>query len=263
LTALSTILNVVHEASAQLTRRDSPARPPTGRTDARGVVADSAAERLVSRRERGSRPAQPTFALGSRLRVERHRVGLSARELARRLRVSPSLVSQIETGKIQPSVRTLYAMVNALGVSVDELFAPPARPGSIGSVEGGVGSAAASAGVERRREARHVQRRDSRRVIELNSGVRWEWLTAADQGAVEFVEAIYGVGGASSPDGKLVRHSGREFGLVLSGRLHVTVGSGQCVLEAGDSISFSSNIPHRLLNDGNEIVEAIWVVVDR
>ena len=63
-------------------------------------------------------------ALGARLREERDRLGLSLRELARRLDVSPSLVSQIETGKIQPSVRTLYAIVSELGVSLDEVFAP-------------------------------------------------------------------------------------------------------------------------------------------
>ena len=65
--------------------------------------------------------------LGERLRQERDRLGLSLRELARRLDVSPSLVSQIETGKIQPSVRTLYAMVSELGVSLDEMFAPRGR----------------------------------------------------------------------------------------------------------------------------------------
>ena len=47
---------------------------------------------------------------------------MSLRELARRLDVSPSLVSQIETGKIQPSVRTLYAIVCELGLSLDEIF---------------------------------------------------------------------------------------------------------------------------------------------
>ena len=61
-------------------------------------------------------------ALGERLREERTERGLSLRELARRLEVSPSLVSQIETGKIQPSVRTLYAMVSELGVSLDDVF---------------------------------------------------------------------------------------------------------------------------------------------
>ena len=78
-----------------------------------------------------------------------------------------------------------------------------------------------------------MQRADARRVIELESGVRWERLTTWNDRDVDFLYTIYEVGGASSPEGKLVRHSGREFGIVLSGRLGVTVGFEEHVLDAG------------------------------
>src|ERR1700728_4774967 len=61
-------------------------------------------------------------SVGAQLRERRFAVGMSLRELARRIEVSPSLVSQIETGKIQPSVRTLIAIVSELGLSVDQIF---------------------------------------------------------------------------------------------------------------------------------------------
>jgi transcriptional regulator with XRE-family HTH domain len=184
---------------------------------------------------------------------------LSLRELARRLDVSPSLVSQIETGKIQPSVGTLYAMVSELGVSFDDVFAA-AEPATPESAEQADAPAPADrpAGEESR-----VQRAGTRRAIELESGVRWERLTTWNDRDVDFLYAIYEVGGASSPEGKLVRHSGREFGIVLAGRLGVTVGFEEQVLEPGDSISFESTIPHRLHNDGDEVVTAIWVVLGR
>jgi transcriptional regulator with XRE-family HTH domain len=194
--------------------------------------------------------------LGERLRTERDRLGLSLRELARRLEVSPSLVSQIETGKIQPSVRTLYAMVSEIGVSLDELFAPagaqPAQNGPASVVKRGP-----TAPPER------VQRAGERRVIELESGVRWERLTTWNDSDVDFLYAIYEVGGASSPAGQLVRHNGREFGIVISGRLGVTVGFEEHVLEPGDSISFESTIPHRLYTVGDEPVRTVWVVIGR
>ena len=60
--------------------------------------------------------------LGPRLRAIRLGRGLSLRELARRVDLSPSAVSQIETGKMQPSVRTLYALVSEFGVTVDEVL---------------------------------------------------------------------------------------------------------------------------------------------
>ena len=61
----------------------------------------------------------------------------------------------------------------------------------------------------------------------------------------------------------LVRHSGHEFGHVLSGTLHVVVGFDEFVLGPGDSITFPSSTPHRLSNEGSEPVRAIWVVRGR
>ena len=60
--------------------------------------------------------------LGPRLRAIRVARGVGLRELARRLDLSPSSISQIETGKIQPSVRTLYALASEFGVTVDEVL---------------------------------------------------------------------------------------------------------------------------------------------
>ncbi len=60
--------------------------------------------------------------IGTRLREERDRVGISQRELARRIGLSASMISQIESGQSKPSVSTLYAIVTELGVSVDDIF---------------------------------------------------------------------------------------------------------------------------------------------
>ena len=60
--------------------------------------------------------------IGARLRDERERVSISQRELARRLGVSASLISQVESGQSKPSVSTLYAIVTELGVSLDDVF---------------------------------------------------------------------------------------------------------------------------------------------
>ena len=73
----------------------------------------------------GGRPqveVQGPNLVGPRLRVERERQRIGLRELARRVNVSASLISQVELGKATPSVGTLYAIVNELGMSLDELF---------------------------------------------------------------------------------------------------------------------------------------------
>ena len=62
-----------------------------------------------------------------------------------------------------------------------------------------------------------------------------------------------------------MRHMGREYGVVLAGRLRVTIGfdEEEYELGPGDSIAFESSRPHRLENAGDEPVEAIWFVVGR
>jgi quercetin dioxygenase-like cupin family protein len=108
-----------------------------------------------------------------------------------------------------------------------------------------------------------VQRHDSRPVVDLESGVRWERLTARNESGVEFLLTIYPSGSESGPPDALVRHTGREFGIVLKGSLGLTVGFDEYTLAAGDSVFFDSTVPHRLHNDGEETVEAVWVVLGR
>ena len=64
-------------------------------------------------------------------------------------------------------------------------------------------------------------------------------------------------------DDRLMRHPGREYGYVLSGRLGVQLGFERHELETGDSIAFDSTMPHRLWNLGDEPVHGIWFVVGR
>ncbi|MBX5441421.1 MAG: helix-turn-helix domain-containing protein [Solirubrobacteraceae bacterium] len=215
--------------------------------------------------------SQPSAAasvdVSRRLREARERSGLSLRQLARRLDISASALSQIETGKSRPSVRTLYALVSELGLSLDELFdhETPARPapagGTVVTRGGGLGDApdwlAAAGGGE------PVQRAGSRPRLELDSGVVWERLTAHHDPIIEFLHVVYEPGGASNAKGQLVRHAGREYGIVLSGELDVTVGFETYRLGPGDSISFSSDEPHLLANNGDVPATGIWFVVGR
>jgi len=209
------------------------------------------------------KPAAPKTAdaqseLGPRLRAIRLRQGVGLRELARRLDLSPSSISQIETGKIRPSVRTLYALASEFGVTVDEvLFNEMPLP-----VDGASPSAR---GVSHTvsEPALAVQRAVERPAIALNSGVKWERLMSWADEDVEFIEATYAPGGASSPDDSFVRHHGHEFGYVLSGTLRVVVGFDEFVLEPGDSSTFPSWTTFRLSNDDTETVRAICVVRGR
>jgi transcriptional regulator with XRE-family HTH domain len=209
--------------------------------------------------EPGARPDYPQ--MGERLRAARTARRLSLRELAGRLGVSPSLISQIETGRANPSVSTLYAIATELDVSLDELLfndrraAEPAEPAAPVRAEVATGGTMT--------QAPPVQRADSRHSIRLASGVNWERLTTASEPGIEFLHVTYEVGGASSPPDAFQRHPGHEWGYVLRGRLQVRIGFDEYVLEPGDAISINSSIPHRLATIGDEPVEAIWFVLGR
>jgi transcriptional regulator with XRE-family HTH domain len=199
--------------------------------------------------DRAAPPGSPDDYIGARLREERERQGLSLRKLAPRLGISPSALSQIETGSSRPSVSTLYAIVNELDLSFDELFAHGKRK---------------ARSPRRRKPARErqvVQRAVDRKMIELKSGVRWERLNPGGERDVDFLEVEYSVGGASGCGDSLAQHAGREYGVVTSGALKVTVGNEEFTLRPGDSICFDSMAPHRLETIGDEPARAIWLVI--
>jgi transcriptional regulator with XRE-family HTH domain len=189
--------------------------------------------------------------VGSRLRAERERLGISLRELARRVGVSPSLVSQIELDRVNPSVSTLYALVTELGMTMSDVFGDNTQRSSSRVVR------------EHSNGEGLVARPDTRRVINLASGVRWERLTPHSDPDVEFLYVVYPVGAESCPEDALVTHGGREFGYVTSGTLGVRVGFDEYELGPGASIAFDSSSPHRLWTIGSEPVHAIWVVIGR
>jgi transcriptional regulator with XRE-family HTH domain len=193
--------------------------------------------------------------IGTRLREERERVGISQRELARRIGLSASMISQLESGQSKPSVSTLYAIVTELGVSLDDVFRGTEGHASVERTSADGPSEAA--------EHDPVVRPEERHVIDLASGVRWERLTSHEHEDVDFLHVIYDVGGSSAGDTMMMRHSGREYGYVLSGYLGVQLGFEEHKLGPGDSIAFDSTQPHRLWNLGEEPVHGIWFVVGR
>lgn len=189
--------------------------------------------------------------IGDRLRLERTQAGISQRELARRLGLSASMISQIESGLSKPSVGTLYAIVTELNLSLDRVIRGEDYE-QAGLPDGPTPPTSSPKVTPSERQA-----------IELASGVRWEELTAESEDGVDFLHATYEVGGSSTPDQSLMRHHGREYGYVMSGVLGIQIGFQEYVLEAGDSIAFDSTRPHRLYNRGEAPVHAIWFVVGR
>jgi transcriptional regulator with XRE-family HTH domain len=191
-------------------------------------------------------------SVGARLREARTLRRLSLRSLAQSLGVSASLISQVETGKTQPSVSTLYAMANHLGLSLDELL-------------GGApsGPRAATQPDRTAPAVPNVQRASDNAVLEMENGVRWEHLASQPGGPADSILVTYQPGGSSSVEGKLMRHSGIEYAYILEGSLTLQLEFETHVLGPGDSLQFDSIRPHLFTNNGTTVARGVWFVVGR
>ncbi|MBJ7608269.1 MAG: MerR family transcriptional regulator [Candidatus Dormibacteraeota bacterium] len=188
------------------------------------------------RSERPSqRPAGQANSLGERLRGRRLDLGLSLRSLAARAALSPSLVSGVERGVVQPSVASLQKMSAALGTSVAALASMPL---SACQVLGG-----------------EVLPSDLR-----TPGVQIEDLSGTAQ-VLEpqrfSIEPGHGSGGEYT-------HAGEEFLYVIDGLLSITLdGCEQFDIEAGMSLCFESSRSHRWWNPGDVVTRVLWINTPR
>jgi transcriptional regulator with XRE-family HTH domain len=196
---------------------------------------------------------------------------LSLRKLAEEAGVSPSLISQIENGKTQPSVQTLYAIVHCLDITVDEL-----THGSEGSVaEPGPGGTAERALAAEPTGASHVpppmspvapslgtapvlRKPDEHRKIEMEGGVTWEQLAGWGSDDVEVILVTYPPGSSSSVEGRLSRHNGTEYAYLIDGALTLHLEFDTYELAAGSSVHFDSTRPHMYVNDSDELARGVW-----
>ena len=176
--------------------------------------------------------------VGLQVHALRKEKNLTLTQLADEARLSPAIVSQIERGLANPSFTTLAQLAHALEISVgrlcighDETKAPVVRK-------------------DDRRNLRGVARKSLGEAV-------YELLTPDLNGSLE-AQWIVSPPGHDTSDTPF-RHGGEEFGIVLSGTKDVYLDGGRHTLNAGDSITFDSTIPHWFTNHYEEICVAIWV----
>lgn len=208
---------------------------------------------------------EPIAYLGSRLKEIRLKTDLSLREVARQLNVSPSFVSQIENGKSQPSVATLYAFAKLFAVPVDVLFqavgdsiVAPTKQSEIDVNRKNFEKPTDAWG--RSKALISAVNPKNRSIITMDSGVTWERLAATSEESVNFMEIAYEPGAETNKSGEMIFHEGFEYGYGLEGEVEVTIGDVVLQLSAGHSIGFDSSIPHRFRNTSSANFRGIWFV---
>lgn len=158
--------------------------------------------------------------VGARLRYVRLRHGLSQRALAKKAGVVNSTISLIESGKANPSVGALKRILDAVPIGLAEFF---------------------SLTPDRSEKAFYA----SEELVEIGKGrISYRQVGDALFGrALQLLKERYEPG---ADTGRIpLAHDGEEGGIVLSGRLEVTVDDERRILGPGDAYYFSSRRPHR------------------
>jgi transcriptional regulator with XRE-family HTH domain len=191
------------------------------------------------------------FDIGDELRRVRLSRKLSLRSVASAVGVSASLLSQVETGKTQPSVSTLYALVNHLNISLDGLMKGTSQ--SDGEKPDGAGYEDGHHGI--------VQRRNENPLIEMENGVVWERLADGGRDDADPLMVTYEPGSSSSVEGKMMRHDALEYGVIIEGTLTLRIENEVHEIYPGDSFSFDANRLHIWENNSAKPARGIWFVI--
>lgn len=170
--------------------------------------------------------------VGARLRSVRTSFGLSQRELARRAGVTNGLISLIEQNRVSPSVSSLKKVLDGVPMSLAEFFTLDMTdaPQAFYSAE---------------------------ELVEIgNEEVSLRLVAAKRPGRqMTVLHERYAAGSATGEE--MLAHRGEESGIIIKGRIELTVGGTARVLGPGEAYYFSSQLPHRFRNVGREVCEII------
>lgn len=178
-------------------------------------------------------PERPAVRIGAKLRTTRNLRGLTLEKVAQAAGLTKGFVSRLERDDVSPSVASLVAVCDVLGLRVGELFDPPQSS---------------------------VLRAGEGRLINFGGqGAVERLVTPGTQSALEVIHSLIEPGG-SGGDELYALACEAECAYVLAGRVEVVLESGSEILGPGDAMTFSGNSPHTWRNPGEERCEVLWIL---
>jgi transcriptional regulator with XRE-family HTH domain len=179
-------------------------------------------------------------SLGQRIKALRAERGLQQRQLAEKAGLTPSMLSQIESGRLTPSLPTLGKVAGALGVPIGSLFeaAPNGRL--------------------------HVSRTSDHPVVSFEgTSERWHVLGAGlFQGKIRAVVSTLGPRGKGVKTDKVILEPGQmKLFYVVEGKVSLHYNGESHALQAGDSAYLDGGIPHGWENAGTRAAKVLWVIL--
>jgi len=178
------------------------------------------------------------YPFGNKIRKIREKKKLTLKSVAAGAGVSESLISQIERNKVSPSIDTLITIADVLDVDLEYIFSDYKKKRSV-----------------------NIVRADERNIRTIGS-VTYEQLSSiiSLEGKTHDIEAyILQIPEGEERGSSKYGHVGKELGVIIQGKGILEYGGHNYTLNEGDSISFSSDIPHKLKNSGKTVLKALWV----
>jgi transcriptional regulator with XRE-family HTH domain len=171
--------------------------------------------------------------LGRKLRFYRLKLDITLKDLAGKIGVTPSLLSQIEHGKASPSLQTLRSIAEVFNIPIGILFEMNSRPSP----------------------SPLVKKNTFKRII-TEGNVKHSLLSPGYDDIEMFINEFP----PNSATGTVpYSHDGIECGYLLKGTLIIEVDGMEYVMEEGDSVVFDSYRPHRIINRSETSATGVWV----
>lgn len=177
--------------------------------------------------------------IGINIRKIREDRGETLRGMAKKMGLTASFLSQIETGKASPSLNTLKNMADILQTTVGSL---------IGETDKKISAENPVIRQEERKSLKHI-----------GKGIDIYLLASSDLNK-QMEPLLFTLDKNASSGDMPYKHFGQEFVLVLKGTLEITLNDTRYVLRQGDSIYFNSGVPHSFKNLDKGSTEAMWVI---
>jgi len=159
------------------------------------------------------------------------------KEVADKIGVSESLISQIENDKISPSIDTLLNIAEVLNIDYEYLFKQFKKDNAISIIF--------------KKDRTKIQK----------DGILYELLSKIEEDEEHKIEAYYlEIKTGNKRENNTYGHKGWELGIILEGEGKITIGTQEYKVSVGDSFSFKSDKPHIIENVGSGILKAYWIV---
>lgn len=179
------------------------------------------------------------LSIGEQIRIIRKEKKITIHEIAEKTGLTSSFISQFERNLTKGSVASIQKIAHALGINVSSLFQgeenekPPFQSASI-------------------------VRYENRKKMTYPDGKLIDYMLTSGEGHLQVLYCIVQPGGGS---GTHYEHDGEEECVtILEGQMEISVDTNTYILNKGDTINFSSKLPHAWRNIGNDVMKVMWII---